>query len=171
MFVLLAYVLNTVCRIEAAQRVQQRSRQQHSLLFVGKLLHLAREFARILGQYSHAFRNGYEVDIEEAALTDDLHGLVAHDRQRPEHQDETGFLLHVLDQNGDTPLTHEVRIRRRRNVLLFDDLCRIRSHNGNVESVHDDDGNDQREHLEDELNRNVFLIHRAQRQCKGCLKD
>ena len=53
------------------------------------------------------------------------------------------------------------RVGRGRRVLFLDDLRCVRPYDRNVECVHDDDRDDQRKHLEHELNRNVFLVHRS----------
>ena len=153
------HVLDAARRGEAPQRVEQRPRQQHLLPILGQRLHLAREFARVLGQDSHALRDGNQIDVEQLALGADLGCLVAHDRQCPEHEDEAGLLLQVLDQHPHAAFAHVVGVLLGQHVLLGDDLGCVRAHNRNVKRVHDDDRDDQGEQLVDEFDRDVLLLH------------
>ena len=68
------------------------------LTFLGQCLDLARKLARILREYSHPFGNRHKVHVEQAALGENSDPFVAHDRESPDAEYETGLLLEVLDQ-------------------------------------------------------------------------
>src|SRR5690606_23368329 len=94
-------------------------------------------------------------------LARELECLVADDRERPEHQDEAGLLLVVLDEDPYRTFRHVVRVLLLQPVLLFERLRRVGPHHRHVVALHDDDDDDEREYLVDELDRNVLFFHES----------
>ena len=82
------------------------------------------------------------------------------DRQRPEHDDDLGFLLIIFQYDIQRYFLHEIRLRLLQDNLLRKHGSGIGAHHGNVVGMDDNQRNDQRKNLVDEIGKEGLLLHR-----------
>ena len=70
------------------------------MLFQRERLQRARLLARISGQDARSLWDRDELAVQHVSLCPGARGLEPHNRQCPKHQNEAGFLLVILDDDG-----------------------------------------------------------------------
>ena len=130
---------------------EQCPRQQVVPSGLGQSLKRPRIFPGVLRQHAHAFGHLHERVLEHAPFAEAVAGFEPHDGHRPEHQDEAAFLFEVVQHDVQGPFGNECLLGLGAFGLCQEDRIGVGADHRNVDQVHDDDGDDERDHLVDEV--------------------
>ena len=149
-------ILHAVGRLEARERLKDRAREQE--VAQGRLqclerLHIA---PGVFGQDLDPLRQWQQLVLEQPALAQHDRPFVAEYCERPQHENETGFLLVILEDHVDRALDLGVGLLGNKGALLSKLSLGVGPHHADIGAVHKNRGEDQGEDLINELDRKVL---------------